>query len=128
MRGYELYDKIIKLADKGLNGKEIADLLHISASTVSYVKTAARACREEGEISTSIPDRIVDWATEKFGVTEIKRTTEIKLGEKTAEDANSTLLLEAICLNNKLLKQNIAANERIARALEHIWSKEEAEV
>lgn len=124
MRGYELYDKIIKLTDRGLNGKEVAELLRISASTVSYVKTAARACKEEGEISASVPDRIIDWASQRFGVAKI----ELVAKPEEAMETNDELLLEAINLNNKLLKQNTAALERVARAVEHIWSKTEAEV
>lgn len=65
-------DDVLKLLTCGLNTQEIAEIMHISKSTVSYIRQAHTACINKDwstlqRLSTSI-SAITEWAMKVTGI------------------------------------------------------------
>lgn len=72
-------DDILKLIVCGLSTKEIADIMHISTSTVSYVRQAHTACMNKDwstlqKLSTVVRTT-VDWAMRVTGTDKVFEET-----------------------------------------------------
>ena len=83
-------NQVLKLINCGLATREIADIMHISTSTVSYIRQAHTACIDKDwttlqKLSTSPASASVEWAMKITGVDKLFKKT---FGEpKTADES-----------------------------------------
>ena len=84
-------NQILKLMNCGLAMQEIADIMHVSKSTVSYIRQAHTACLDKDwdtlqRLSTSGSRPAVEWAMRITGADKIFNET-FKKPEETLEVA-----------------------------------------
>lgn len=105
-------DQVLKLSVCGLQIKEIAEIMHISTSTVSYIRQAHNACLNQDwstlqKLSTT-SRTIVDWAmrvtgTDKVFAETFPKEPEPEVEAPKTEPAPETITREEFkSLNNTL--------------------------
>lgn len=83
-------NQILRLMNCGLATQEIADIMHVSKSSVSYIRQAHTACIDKDwstlqRLSTSGSRPAVEWAMKLTGVDKIFEETFKTPGEKVEE-------------------------------------------
>ena len=104
----EMRTDIIRLTESGWKYNEIANLLHISDSSVAYVKQAYYAAKNSDLAAlkrlNSVSRPLVAWALKTFNISlDIDETPEV-MTAPCGDDAILTMLTEINTTLNKILE------------------------